>query len=442
MTINRQGKRTDLDNNVIEVGYAEACCDEYGWVLNSSGLPVDPAVRCSSHPGKRGATKKPAEPAPADAPDLRDGNKNKFAWFYEMLADPSVSLAAKVVGTGCCMKMAGRKGHFKATRKAIANLCGISQSTVRRGLADLIDKRFLDADVAEGAANTYHFILPAQRLAQWLVAEKEYEREIASAAHAISNWLYAEKKYRDEQMEFKFRRAVLVASVKRGAAFDHAQRIAERLVAQYRDKGLELDVEQGLATIARSKDEAFTPATPAAENPPSGDPESDHERADPGTPESRPRYAREPTPVRQRADPGTPESRPRLTLEATTSGDEQTHKSFKDSERPIKVFQDSESEPALRDALTRALRPVRPGAGACELCGADGLFRDLDGFPVVLTEWDDEDNFTEHPVACQHSMANNLAEIQRREVLGRLELCKTGWSEIDAHYPLFSDGVN
>jgi len=416
------------------------CCDERGRVLNSGGRPVDPPVKCSHDPEKRGATKQPVNPAPADAPDTRDGNKNKFAWFYEMLADPSVSLAAKVVGTGGCMKMAGRKGHFKATRKAIANLCGISQSTVRRGLADLIDKRFLDADLVGGAANTYYLILPAQRLAQWLVAEQEYKRAIAHAEWAMSRWLYAEKKWLDDQMELPFRIAVFDASIARGADQDRAFQIAKHRFGKFRDLGLDLDVEEGLATVARSQDEVFTSAALAAENPPSGDPESDHKRADPGTPQSRGRYATEPGSVRQRADPGTPESRPRLTPDANSRGDDQTHKSFKDSERPIKVFQDSESEPALRDALTRALRPVRPSAGACELCGPDGLFRDPDGFPVVLAEdVDDGENFIEHPVDCQHSMSANLAEIQRREKAESLALCKTGWPEIDAHYPLFDD---
>ena len=35
-------------------------------------------------------------------------------------------------------------------------------------------------------------------------------------------------------------------------------------------------------------------------------------------------------------------------------------------------------------------------------------------------------------------MAANLAEIQRREKAEDLELFRTGWPEIDAHYPLFN----
>jgi hypothetical protein len=375
-----------------------------------------------------------------DAPDTRDGNKDKFAWFYAMMADTEVSNAAKVVGSGCVMKMAGSKGHFKTTRKAVAALCGISQATVRRGLADLIDKRYLDADLVEGAASTYTLILPAQRYEGWLAAEREFEREVERANYAFESWLYAEKKYhdeqkilRDEQMELPFRIAVFDASIARGADEGRAFEIAKHLFGKFRDQGLELDVEQGLAAVARSKDEVFTPAAPAPENPPSGDPESDHKRADPGTSMSRPRLTDEPTPAHGRTDPGSWAYRPRLMADAATSADDQTHKSFKDSERPVKVFQDSESEPALRDALPRALRPVRPGAGACDFCGSDGLFRDPDGYPVVLGEFfNNDEEWIEYPVDCQHSMAGNLAEIRRRKKAECLLLFATGFPEIDA----------
>ena len=433
-----RGQDGDLMTTATKPGYAEVvkpCCDEHGWVLDSRGRPVEPAVKCSIHTGRRGATK-PVNPAPADAPDTRDGNKNKFAWFYEMLADETVSLAAKVVGTGCVMKMAGRKGHFKTTRKAVANLCGISQSTVRRGLADLIAKRFLEADLVDGAASTYYLILPAKRLQERLDKERELQVESARAEQETGRWLWAEKLHKENQ----FRDAVREASIARGADAVLAARIAKNLAARVVKEGDELEVDLGLEIIASWKDESFVPAAPAVENPPSGDPESDHERADPGTPESRPRYATEPGSVRQRADPGTPESRPRLTPDANTSGDDQTHKSFKDSERPIKVFQDSESEPALRNALNA--RPPRSSpnepdrnAGPCELCGGDGIFRDPHGYRVVLI---DDEGF-EDPVDCQHSIAANLAEIQRREKAEDRSLCRTGWPEIDAHYPIFDD---
>lgn len=399
------------------------CCDEHGWVLNSVGLPVDPAAKCSRHPDKRGAKTKPGDPVPADAPDTRDGNKNKFAWFYDMLADPTVSLAAKVVGTGCCMKLAGRKGHFKATRKAIANLCGISQSTVRRGLADLIDKHFLEADIHEGAASTYYLILPAQRWESWLNAESEYENEIARSHSQIERWLWAEKFHKQN----RFRDAICEASMARGADRDRARRIADELVDKFQDREWDLDPASGLAYVAAYRADYFLPA--------------DADRADPGTPESRPRSAREPGSVRQRADPGPPESRPRLTPGDSTSGNGQTHNPFKDSERPVKVFQDLESEPALRDALNArpphgsAGEPADRNAGPCALCDRDGIFRDRYGNPVVLID----DGGLEYPVDCQHSMAANLADIQRREKAEDRFLCRTGWSQIDSRYPEFAD---
>jgi hypothetical protein len=408
-------------------------------------------VRCSLHTDKPGATKGPVAPAPAEAADTRDGNKNKFAWLYDVYADPAVSLKAKVVGPACALKLAGRKGFFKATRKAIANLCGTSHATVRRALDDLTAQKYLTVEKGEGAsaANTYHLILPAQRLAQWLDAEKGYERDVASAEHAIRSWLFAENKWRNEHTESLFRKAVFDASIARGADAAKAALIAERLAARVREEGDELEVDLGLAVIASWKDETFAPAVPPAEIVPSGDAPADQKRADPGSTVSRPRLNGEPTPAQRRADPGSMVSRPRLTPDADTSGDDETHKSFKDSERPVKVFQDSESEPALRGALTRPLRPVRSGVGDCDLCDTDGRFLHADGELidgvvvrglVFLAEYfDNDERWIEHPLVCQHSIAGNLAEIQRREKTEDVELFRTGWPEIDVHYPLFTD---
>ncbi len=408
------------------------------------GDEADSTPRDPAGPRKRGAAKPPPD-KPVSA--TRQGNQDKFAWFYAMLADPEVSLKGKAVGAGCVMKMAGHKGHFKATRKAIANLCGTSIATVRRALDDLIDKRYLNVEYGEGsnAANTYHLIFPVQRCEEWLEAETEYKRETHRAEWKIRNWLFAESKWLNEQKEKQFRVAVFDASTARGADAGRAQRITDHLVRKFRENERELDVEGGLASIAKAPDDVFVDAAPAAENPPSGDPEPDQKRADPGSALSRPRLNGEPTPAQRRADPGSALSRPRLTPEATSSADDQTHKSLKDSERPVKVFQDLESEPALRDALARARRPVRQNAGACELCGPDGMFRDAEGFPVVLLADDPKsvDGYIEYPVECQHSMAGNLAEIQRREEEAdpkdNLGLCITGWPDIDSHYPQFRD---
>ena len=420
----------------------QPCCDEAGWLLGADGTPRDPAEVCTAHPEKR--TQPPKKAAGKSVPDkpltaARQGNKDKFAWFYAMMADPEVSLKGKAIGAACVMKMAGHKGHFKATRKAVANLCGTSIATVRRALDDLIDTRYLDVEYGEGAgaANTYTLISPAQRCEEWLNAETEYQRGMARAENKMRNWLHAEKKWCEQQQELPFRTAIVDACLARGATPVRAHQIADQLVGKYRDQGIDLDIEGGLAAVSNAPDDRFTTA---GKQPAGDDTDPAQKRADPGSPLSRPRLTPEPTPAQRRADPGSPLSRPRLTPDTPTSADDQTHKSFKDSERPIKVFQDLESEPALRDARkTRALRPVRPSAGQCELCGPDGLFRDTSGLPVVLVADSDGDYFNEHPVQCQHSMAGNLAEIQRREKAENLALCKTGWPDIDSHYPLFRD---
>ena len=52
---------------------------------------------------------------------------------------------------------------------------------------------------------------------------------------------------------------------------------------------------------------------------------------------------------------------------------------------------------------------------------------------------DVDGGWEEYPVVCHHSMAGNLAEIQRREKAEGLALCKTGWPDIDFHYPHLRD---
>jgi len=229
----------------------------------------------------------------------RRGNQDKFAWFYAMYADTEVSNAAKVVGAGCVMKMAGQKGYFKATRKAIANLCGISQATVRRGLDDLMGKRYLDVQLGEGsgAANTYHLILPAQRYEEWLNAESAHEREIADANRVVESWLFAENKWRNEQIEKQFRVAIYDASIARGADAIRAARIGDWIVTQYREKGIALDIERGLQSVAISKQEIFTPPAPESETPPSVESDADQKRAAPGSPMNHPRLTGVPPPA-------------------------------------------------------------------------------------------------------------------------------------------------
>ena len=120
---------------------------------------------------------------------------------------------------------------------------------------------------------------------------------------------------------------------------------------------------------------------------------------------SRGRSTYEPTPAHPRADPGSPASRPRLTRDGSSSANDQPHKSFKDSERPVKVFQDSESGTALRGALD-ARPPHGPASAAtdeCALCDSAGIFLDPDGYPVVLID----DDCAEYGVECQYSMAAN-----------------------------------
>lgn len=199
-----------------------------------------------------------------NASDTPDGNKDKFAWFYAMNADPTVSIAAKAVGGVCVMKLAGRKGHFKATYKFIANLCGTSQRTVRRALADLIDKRYLHADICEGSASTYYLNPPVQRLQVWLDAEWDYKHDIERWLNAecnyereIDQWLFAENFHKKK----KFQDAIYAAAIARGANPDLARRTADLFLNKYLEHGYELDPVDGVEAINSLQPEVFGEST-------------------------------------------------------------------------------------------------------------------------------------------------------------------------------------
>ena len=197
------------------------------------------------------ATTEPRGGGDKPVSETRQGNKDKFAWFYAMLADRKVTNAGKAVGAGCVMKLAGSKGHFKATRKAIANLCGMSQATARLGLASLIDNRYLRADLVEGAASTYYLIHPDAREQLWLDAERDYKR-------AIHEWLYAEKWHNDKQVQNQllaekqfrqFQDAVFKAAINRGIPDADAHRVAGRFLEKYGELGYELDPIAGAEAV-------------------------------------------------------------------------------------------------------------------------------------------------------------------------------------------------
>ena len=115
------------------------------------------------------------------------GNQIKFAWVYDLCADTELSAPAKLTATATALKLAGRKGHFKATHKAIGALCGMTQRTVRRAADELACQNYWEIRSTDrgGGANVYTIIPPDERLELWLEVERGYKQD-------CREWLDAE----------------------------------------------------------------------------------------------------------------------------------------------------------------------------------------------------------------------------------------------------------
>jgi hypothetical protein len=117
-----------------------------------------------------------------------------------------------------------------------------------------------------------------------------------------------------------------------------------------------------------------------------------------------------------------------------TSANNHSNKSFKS----VKTLKDSKG--------AHAAHPLAGGHYACppkidcDLCYGTGKFLDSDGYVVILTNDEDDD---EYEVECQHSMAGNLAEIRRieSESEGYWQIARTGYTEIDSQYEHLSSAA-
>jgi hypothetical protein len=370
---------------------------------------------------------------------LPDGNKQKFAWIYAMAADTKLSDSAKLVGTMSALKLAGRKGHLKATHKALANLCGMSHRTVQRAVAELDRENYWNIDARSGGANEYFIIHPDERVEEWDYAAADYRRAYQAWVNAESNYKRRCDKWLDAEQEFEQRRyaqkwldaesdaktaytiAVFRACLDRGASYEHGVDIAEHAWADHQLG--RLPIEAALATIRDARQDVLTPPEAAT---PDDAPLPDL---------ARPPTTSGETPYHQWRDPLPDLARPLANPDAPTSANDHSHKSFKS----LKTYKDSKGEHALRAALdARAPHgPLKQEPG-CRLCGPDGTFLDPDDYPVVLLNDEDDD---EYQMECQHSMAGNLAEIRRieSESEGFWGIARTGYREIDSQYGYLDD---
>lgn len=319
-----------------------------------------------------------------------EGNQQKFAWLYALLGDTEISATAKTVGIGTALKLAGRKGYFKATRKAIANLCGLSLSTVNRAFVELAGNNYWGIDYKTGGANIYTLIMPDRRLEMWLASESEYQRQcrkwLWAEDEAIRSWLDAERAYKSKvEWEEESRSKAPADETERASGGSRGGSQCEQMTSppcQIRGGGLS------------------NPAIPLV-------------NVDKGG----------------LSDPAIPLVMP----DQLTSENDQTHKFL---ERFLKEPERFSKDPRNDYPATSAPDGTPSARTSCQLCDDDGIFIDPDELPVVLLENTDNDDYEEYQVKCKHSLEGNLAEIRRieQESNGYWGLAKTGYKEIDCHY--------
>lgn len=150
--------------------------------------------------GGLGGSREPPRAGPVSrAPEPTNGNHVKFAWLYDLCADTKLSAPAKLVATLTVLKLAGRKGHFKATHKAIGALCGMKYMTVRRAADDIYRENYWDITDTSGGANVYTIIPPDERMELWKDAVREYQEDCRDWLDAekdfVQEWLYEEKRF-------------------------------------------------------------------------------------------------------------------------------------------------------------------------------------------------------------------------------------------------------
>jgi hypothetical protein len=397
------------------------------------------------------------KPAPKPEPN---GNQQKFAWIYALGADTTLSAPAKTVATLTALKLAGHKGHFKATHKAIANLCGMTYRTVRRAADELAYQNYWDigSGAGAGAANVYLIIPPDERIEMWLDAEGDHrslcrrwldaEQQFAwewlsAEKQFIKQWLDAEKQFIQKWLdaeqqcitdwlvaemdeEDKYQRQVFDAVWDRCGNSEFAMGTAKRAWQAHQDG--QLPLAKALRVIAAKPQDTF----PEPDQPPETDNPPTLEMDNPLSTSGQPPVHRWTTPCPQVDNPLSNSDTP-------TSANDHSHKSFKS----IKTLKDSKGSPASRalnarcagspnqpldtHAYTRTYTPQD-----CPYCRGQNTFVDIECVPIVLLDDDGE----EMEVDCQHSLAGNLAEILRieKESNGHWGLACTGYPEIDRLY--------
>lgn len=383
----------------------------------------------------------------------RRGQASKFAWIKAAGADRTLSDAAYRVLSLCAFHEAGAKGHWGGRRVHLAQICGMTVRKFDRAIAEGVARNYIDVDTdSEDRRAHKYYIIPVagrdelfydalnewrndyiswldaeryyekKRYREWLDAEKVFLQKWVDAEKAfVQEWLDAETKNRREMRELH--RQVFDMPVARGRDDDTAYALANQTLDAVRGGHLPRETVQGLCSVmangAAWSDVMWSPGAPKVLT------TDGNNRAESGN------YCAESG--NNFAGSGTVVANPN----ALTSGSNQS---------PYAQVLEIPEVLEVNEASTRA-RPARCAASqeqpqpqpneSCPLCDGDGIFLDADGYPVELCSEDCDDL----QVACQHSVDANIAYIRRleRDSGGYWGLGKTGWLEIDSHFPEMFD---
>ncbi len=390
------------------------------------------------------STPKPTQPqANSGRDDNPNGQRDKFAWIYAVLADSEVSHSAARMAVAAAFKKAGRKGFLKASRKELGQLSGQTARNAQRGINELAEKNYWAIESSTGGASTYTLIPPDARLQIWLDAERKYKRDYELWLHEENNhkyrcdkWLDAENKYHwimaEREARTQFKDAVSVAVICRGGDPTIAGRVAAIAWRDHTEGKVTLD--EALKMIDGAPAERFQPEPDLAQvgtASVTGGVTDCHGGCD------------------NAVTPGVTDCHGVCdTPNAVTSGNDDSHKYLKGSGKtPKGSCKNQKCSPApLASSARSACEPDSgepsdgdqhqqdPMAAGCQLCDSDGfMVGNYRHRPVVTLE--DYATDRSMPVMCTHSMADNISIIRQVTASGEWVLdSMTGYHEIDRHF--------
>lgn len=408
---------------------------------------------------------------------VRAAHLAKFNWSRDVSADPHLSQAAKHLAARMAIDKFGTSGTARATQKELAKICGTTIRTIRRATTELGNGSYWD--VAQlGGANRYALIPPDERVERWNDARRQWEticRKWDKWKSDCGRWLEKEAQHlwldAETRAATEFTMPIFEAASRRaiennvtdpyGFARHMAERwwewkvrlecpgspkIVERINAAADEQILELATGWGYHTpppcctecaaelpadragLAVCTDCAWTEAEM---------PQADilSAQADKigtlGGHDAHPRRT-ESVPQADKDDPLSCENGDPTSTSSTPKYEEVLQDASPTGRAPTGAPSGAAQEtPSPQPVAGGQAMDRKQAIAACGLCDEHGIFLDADGDWVSSSSADGKVRF----LKCQHSIDGTLAEIRRNESNGYNMDIKTGWPEIDSHYP-------